>query len=51
MNRVSPVWSNEGVLVHEVYDCLLCGREGMFLYKGLRDRLFGAPGGLVADGV
>jgi SAM-dependent methyltransferase len=44
MNRVSPVWSNEGVLVHDVYDCLLCGREGMFLYKGLRDRLFGAPG-------
>jgi len=39
-----PVWSNEGVLVQDACDCLLCGRTGALLYDGLRDCLFGAPG-------
>jgi 2-polyprenyl-3-methyl-5-hydroxy-6-metoxy-1,4-benzoquinol methylase len=35
---------NEGVRVEEARCCLLCGGEGVQLYSGLRDRLFGAPG-------
>lgn len=41
---VDHVQSNEGVLVQDAPDCLLCGRRGVLLYKGLRDRLFDAPG-------
>ena len=40
----NQVWSNEGVLVQDTPNCLLCGREGAPLYQGLRDRLFEAPG-------
>jgi 2-polyprenyl-3-methyl-5-hydroxy-6-metoxy-1,4-benzoquinol methylase len=35
---------NEGVRVREARCCLLCEGEGVTLYSGLRDRLFGAPG-------
>lgn len=35
---------NEGIRVHEVKVCLLCGNEGELLYQDLRDRRFGAPG-------
>jgi len=35
---------NEGVRVEEARCCLLCEGEGVLLYSGLRDRLFGAPG-------
>jgi 2-polyprenyl-3-methyl-5-hydroxy-6-metoxy-1,4-benzoquinol methylase len=35
---------NEGVCAEDSHSCLLCGSEGMLLYGGLRDRLFGAPG-------
>ena len=35
---------NEGVRVEDARCCLLCGDEGVLLYSGLRDRLFGAPG-------
>lgn len=38
------VWSNEGVLVQDAPQCILCGREGSLLYSRLRDRLFSAPG-------
>jgi len=44
VKMTNPVWSNEGVLVQDACDCLLCGRAGALLYDGLRDRLFGAPG-------
>jgi len=40
----NQVWSNEGVLVQDTPNCLLCGQEGVPLYQGLRDRLFEAPG-------
>jgi len=45
MRVANPVWSNEGVLVQDTPNCLLCGQEGVPLYQGLRDRLFEAPGG------
>jgi len=35
---------NEGIGVHEARHCLLCGREGTWLHRGLRDRLFDVPG-------
>ena len=35
---------NEGIGVQEQKYCLLCGNEGVFLYRALRDRLFEAPG-------
>jgi 2-polyprenyl-3-methyl-5-hydroxy-6-metoxy-1,4-benzoquinol methylase len=35
---------NEGIEVVDKRLCLLCGSEGGFLYKDLRDRLFSAPG-------
>jgi SAM-dependent methyltransferase len=35
---------NEGINVEEAPSCLFCGKEGVFLYKDLRDRLFSAPG-------
>jgi len=35
---------NEGVRVENVSRCLLCGAQGYKFYKGLRDRLFTAPG-------
>ncbi len=35
---------NEGVRVCEARLCLLCGREGSWLYRNLRDSLFDAPG-------
>lgn len=35
---------NEGLRVEEIASCLLCGKEGRPLYRGLRDRLFGALG-------
>ena len=35
---------NEGVRVKDARNCLLCGDEGLMLYSGLWDRLFGAPG-------
>jgi hypothetical protein len=34
---------NEGVRVREARCCLLRGVDGVLLYSGLRDRLFGAP--------
>ena len=34
----------EGIRVQEARSCLLCEGEGVFLYQGLRDRLFDAPG-------
>jgi len=34
---------NEGIKA-EKQKCILCGQEGILLYKGLRDRLFKAPG-------
>ena len=36
--------NNESINVKEARYCLLCGDEGEILYKGQRDRLFGAPG-------
>lgn len=44
MTAVGQVWSNEGVLVQDATECILCRRAGAFLYKGLEDRLFDAPG-------
>lgn len=35
---------NEGIGVRDAQNCLLCGDEGIILYKDLRDRLFNAPG-------
>ncbi|MFX0195832.1 MAG: class I SAM-dependent methyltransferase [Candidatus Hodarchaeota archaeon] len=35
---------NEGTFVQEARYCLLCGSEGMFLYRHLRDRHFSVPG-------
>jgi 2-polyprenyl-3-methyl-5-hydroxy-6-metoxy-1,4-benzoquinol methylase len=35
---------NEGIRVFDVPACALCGQEGYPLYRGLRDRLFEAPG-------
>jgi len=35
---------NESIRVHEATSCLLCSREGILLYQGLRDRFYGAPG-------
>lgn len=35
---------NEGLRVTDAGCCLLCQSEGALLYRGLRDRLFGAPG-------
>ncbi len=35
---------NEGILVREMMNCLLCGELGRVLYSNLRDRLFGVPG-------
>jgi len=42
--RERTVTVNEGIRVQQVKVCLLCGNEGVPLYQGLRDRLFGAPG-------
>lgn len=38
------VQTNEGISVQEAKTCLLCGKEGVIIYKGLRDRLLKAPG-------
>ncbi len=35
---------NEGIKVQEAQSCLFCGRQGVFLYQKLRDRLFEVPG-------
>jgi len=35
---------NEGIRIEDAGNCFLCGGEGVLLYGGLRDRLFGAPG-------
>ena len=35
---------NQGVRVYDVKACPLCSNEGVPLYQGLQDRLFGAPG-------
>jgi 2-polyprenyl-3-methyl-5-hydroxy-6-metoxy-1,4-benzoquinol methylase len=35
---------NEDILAKERKICLLCGEEGLILYKDLKDRLFKAPG-------
>ncbi|MEM3484676.1 MAG: class I SAM-dependent methyltransferase [Candidatus Methanomethyliaceae archaeon] len=36
--------TNEGVRVHQVPTCVLCGREGTLLYQNLRDHLFDVSG-------
>jgi 2-polyprenyl-3-methyl-5-hydroxy-6-metoxy-1,4-benzoquinol methylase len=41
---MNPLWENEGIMVQKVSVCYLCGTEGRLLYRGLRDRLFKAPG-------
>ncbi len=38
------IGTNEGIKVHQVSKCFLCGEEGNLLYQNLRDRLFNAPG-------
>jgi SAM-dependent methyltransferase len=38
------ITQNEGIRVEEVPLCRLCSQEGDFLYKDLRDRLFGVSG-------
>lgn len=38
------IFANEGVRVRHEEACLLCRRKGKPLYRGLRDRLFEAPG-------
>src|SRR6266850_3620160 len=35
---------NKDVRVEYVETCFLCGKQGVTLYTGLRDRLFSAPG-------
>jgi 2-polyprenyl-3-methyl-5-hydroxy-6-metoxy-1,4-benzoquinol methylase len=42
--ETTETFENEGVRVRSVENCLLCGRPGLPLYTGLRDRLFAAPG-------
>lgn len=42
--REQIVTVNEGIRVQQVKVCPLCGNEGVPVYQGLRDRLFGAPG-------
>src|SRR5262249_20209517 len=41
---MNGIRGNEGIEVRSVATCYLCGTEGYELYRGLRDRLFGAPG-------
>ncbi|RIH84528.1 Ubiquinone biosynthesis O-methyltransferase [Calidithermus terrae] len=37
-------YDNEGIRVVEAPNCYQCGRQGSSLYRGLRDRVFTAPG-------
>jgi len=37
-------FENDGVRVHDVQTCYLCGSIGHPLYRGMRDRLYNAPG-------
>jgi 2-polyprenyl-3-methyl-5-hydroxy-6-metoxy-1,4-benzoquinol methylase len=38
------VADDDSIAAYSMPSCILCGSAGMVLYKGLRDRLFGAPG-------
>jgi 2-polyprenyl-3-methyl-5-hydroxy-6-metoxy-1,4-benzoquinol methylase len=35
---------NDGIEVHDIMTCYLCGTEGYVIYRDLHDKIFGAPG-------
>ncbi|MCX7974180.1 MAG: class I SAM-dependent methyltransferase [Candidatus Aminicenantes bacterium] len=41
MNRIKI---NEGIIVEDSLECLLCSKRGMLLYQDIQDRLFKSPG-------
>jgi 2-polyprenyl-3-methyl-5-hydroxy-6-metoxy-1,4-benzoquinol methylase len=41
---MKTVNANDGIEVHNIITCYLCGTEGHVLYRNLNDRIFGAPG-------
>jgi 2-polyprenyl-3-methyl-5-hydroxy-6-metoxy-1,4-benzoquinol methylase len=44
MSEQRGIWTNEGIRVKDVLNCIICGRVGKERHSSLRDRLFDAPG-------
>jgi len=43
-DNLANEWNNNAIRTRSSPNCYVCGTKGQSLYKGMKDRLFGAPG-------